>query len=299
MPTLRRTHLLVAGLLVELAVLVVLWGLWQWEVVSHDHLPAVLYGVMPLAVPWFGALGGVSNSLYSVSKYWPSFTSTDRSTRDAEWRTWSARSLLQPVTGALFAIVAVLIVVLVTQTVSVETDATGEMSRTGMAVLATAAFVVGFRQDTFQDLVARATEVIFGPGGELADDTAFDVEPLALDFEGRGRSTVTKKVTVTNTGSKALPTTATSVHLSHGTSRAFDVGAAGDVPAGGSVDLEVSFHPGRLDGASHVTGELVLSWGGTTKRVRLDGHTPPKALPAAEQQGGDRRRRARRPGPEE
>ena len=156
---------LLAILLAEFAGLVLLWVAWEWEWpgFSHDHLRPVMYGVLPLVVPYFGALGGLSNAMLSVVWHWKDYDSPYAATRNAEGRTWSAWTVVQAVIGAIFGTVASLIVVLITKTITLG-EANQAISATGMGVLAAVSFAVGFRQQTFQKLVTKVVHVITGPG---------------------------------------------------------------------------------------------------------------------------------------
>ena len=158
-------------LLAEFVALVLLWIAWEWEWpgFSHDHLTPVMYGVLPLVVPFFGALGGLSNAMWSVVWHWKDYDSPDPAKRNNEGRTWSAWTVIQVVIGAVFGTVASLIVVLITKTITLG-EAEEAISATGMGVLAAVAFAVGFRQQTFQNLVTKVVDVITGPGESEGKD---------------------------------------------------------------------------------------------------------------------------------
>ncbi len=152
-------------LIIEFLGLVGLWVAWQWEWpgFDHTHLPPLMYGVLPLAVPYFGALGGLGNAMWSMVKHWKKYDSPKQETRDREKRTWAAWTVMQSFIGAIFGTAGALIVVLVTQTVTLGTDAAA-VTPTGMGFLAVVAFVVGFRQAAFQNLVSHVTTAILEPG---------------------------------------------------------------------------------------------------------------------------------------
>lgn len=158
-------------LILEFVALIALWVAWQWEWpgFDHKHLPPLLYGVLPLAVPYFGALGGLGNAMWSVVRHWNKYDSPAETTRNKEKRTWAAWTVMQAFIGAIFGTAGALIVVLVTQTVALGTDAE-PVTQTGMGLLAVVAFVVGFRQGAFQNLVSHVVGAILEPGKPKTDN---------------------------------------------------------------------------------------------------------------------------------
>ena len=115
---------------------------------------AVFLSVIPYWVPWAGALGGVSISLVGVARY--SGDNWDPG-RYAYWH------LARPFLGGIFGTFAVLIVVLVLKTVTTF-DTKVPYTPQGVAVLCVFAFVVGFREETFRELVLKVVDVILSPG---------------------------------------------------------------------------------------------------------------------------------------
>jgi len=131
-------------------------------------------GLLPLIVPWAGALGGVMRSL--VGTAWHSHDWDDR------WLIWH---LIRLVAGAVAATVAfaILQTVLVTTIVTsgdVTAQPVGDGAGTGdgIRLLSTpltpaevglyggVAFVVGFVDKVFLDLVAKVTRVLFAHGDD-------------------------------------------------------------------------------------------------------------------------------------
>jgi len=109
----------------------------------RDLLP-LQWGIVPLAVPWWGALGAVTISLYGVffhsTKWDPSFN---------YWH------IGRPFLGAVLGTVGYLIFIVVI-------NATGAKANTaGNAVYYLVAFLVGYREKTFQMLIQRATDSLF------------------------------------------------------------------------------------------------------------------------------------------
>jgi hypothetical protein len=100
-------------------------------------------GPIPLAVPWFGALGGVTISLRGLHLHGAAWDSS-----------FTFRHLSRPISGAIVGTIAYLVFVVVI-------SATGTQPRlTSTLAYDLVAFIVGYREDTFRDLVARATDVL-------------------------------------------------------------------------------------------------------------------------------------------
>jgi hypothetical protein len=128
---------------------------------SRDPAPSPLYwsfsfqSVVPLWVPWAGALGGATISLVGIVKH-----TTDW---DPGYWLWH---LARPLLGGVSGTIGVLIVVLVIKSVVSSPAATtpGAAPATtqvaydgpGIAILAVMAFVIGFREETFRHLIERS-----------------------------------------------------------------------------------------------------------------------------------------------
>jgi hypothetical protein len=134
---------------VYLAVLIGLLLLWHFHQLAFISDP--IGGIVPVGVPWFGALGAVLISLYGVFDH-----------NDA-WETrWNFWHYGRPFVGAVLSVVAMLIFVgLINATGATPEVHTSGLNDVGYLVLA---FVVGFRESTFRQLLARATDILLGPG---------------------------------------------------------------------------------------------------------------------------------------
>jgi hypothetical protein len=200
-----------------------------------DEITDPIGGVLPLGVPWFGALGAVTISLYGVFDH------------NHEWQPrWNYWHVARPAMGIVLATVAYFIfiglinstgasaptstaqVTTTTTTTSAPatapspgnassspTSTTAAKSGTGIAGTDPAtklipyyvlAFIVGFREQTFRTLIQKATDMLFGPG--IPGDTppaGVGISPSPVDF---GSVTVNHpqdvQVTVTNVGSGNL-----------------------------------------------------------------------------------------------
>lgn len=152
------------------ALLVTAFGLaahWAWLTRIHDPFG----GVIPFAVPWAGALGGVAISLVGIADHQMDWNPE----RYAYWH------LVRPLLGLLFGTVAVLAIVLLLDTVKVTQTLQGHYSPSGTAVLGVIAFVVGYREATFRSLVTRVVDVILGPGAAGAA-ASLALVPSLLEF---------------------------------------------------------------------------------------------------------------------
>jgi hypothetical protein len=134
-------------------------------------------GVLPTPVIWFGALGGVLVSLSAVA---------DRSA-DGTWKDrWALWHLFRPVVGAIVGVIAV--IVFQAGILSVGANPNPSQSTSGPPPQDLSyfiiAFVVGYRESAFRQLVATLVDTLFktgstkpavdkvtpsgGPGGEVA-----------------------------------------------------------------------------------------------------------------------------------
>jgi hypothetical protein len=115
----------------------------------HRFLPDPA-GPVPLGVPWWGALGGVTIS----------FTGMFRNARrwDRSYEPWhAARPFLGAVVGSVGFLVFIVVIRATGSPVSVTTS-------TGRAAFDLVAFLVGYREEVFRQLLKRATDVLLAPG---------------------------------------------------------------------------------------------------------------------------------------
>jgi IPT/TIG domain-containing protein len=141
--------------LVELVLLVALWVIAILYFAGTIH-PRHTIGNMPTAVPWFGALGGVMISLVGVFEH-----SLDWNPGYALWH-WA-----RPFVGATFAVVSVLIF----QTGILSVGADPHQKGASLALYYIIGFVVGYREETFRELIKRLVDVLLSPGESSADPT--------------------------------------------------------------------------------------------------------------------------------
>lgn len=139
--------------LLWLAVLVAAVPLYHDVTAIRSNIP-LQAGPIPLGVMWWGALGGVTVSLVGIGRYWKSW--------DSSFTLWHT---LRPIVGAIVGSVSYLIFITVIRSTGTTPSTTGIDSR---VVYFLVAFITGFQEQTFRNLISRATQVLMGPG----DDTS-------------------------------------------------------------------------------------------------------------------------------
>jgi hypothetical protein len=140
---------------VELTFLLALWVMAILYFVHTIH-PRHTIGNMPTAVPWFGALGGVVISLVGVFEH-----SLDWNPRYALWH-WG-----RPFVGATLGVIGVLIL----QTGILSVGADPHQKGSSVALYYIIGFVVGYREETFRELIKRLVDVVLSPGQTTPDPT--------------------------------------------------------------------------------------------------------------------------------
>jgi len=111
---------------------------------------AVKFGSIPIGVVWFGALGAVLVSLTSVVDH-----ADDWDPSTGLWH------LSRPVVGALLAVVSILMVQAGILSVG-STPATNGGPQDLLYYVV--AFLVGYREETFRQLIKQLVDVVFVPG---------------------------------------------------------------------------------------------------------------------------------------
>lgn len=131
--TISYAILLIAGLLLYL---------------KHDFLmswvPASL-GPVPTAVPWLGSLGGILIALRGL--YLHGYNWLPR---------YAIRYVTRPLTGAVCGSIAYLIYVLLIASTGVSAKLTNTIAYDVVS------FIAGYREETFRELLIRATDATFG-----------------------------------------------------------------------------------------------------------------------------------------
>ena len=136
----------------ELGYLVVLLGaagaFLKWAA-FRDVFPDPL-GPIPLGVPWFGALGAVTISLYAIFRYSDSWDPT-----------FEYSHIARPLTGAVVGIVGYLILASV---INATGASGGVVQALGKPVSYVVAFLLGYREQSFRELIRKATDLLIFPG---------------------------------------------------------------------------------------------------------------------------------------
>ncbi len=110
------------------------------------------FGSLPVGVPWFGALGAVIISLSGMVDH--------RNDWDNSLIFWH---LTRPLIGASLAIISVLIFQAGILAVAASPNPTPGVPQNLLYYLI--AFLVGYREEVFRDLIKRLADVILTPGG--------------------------------------------------------------------------------------------------------------------------------------
>ena len=160
---------------------------------AHVTLPSS-FGSMPVGVPWFGALGAVIISL--------SGTFDHRTDWDPTWSLWH---VTRPLIGVSLAIISWLTFQAGILAVgSVPSAPAPNPSNPGQVVTAPTnllyyliAFVVGYREQVFRELIKRVSDVILMPSGNAAPAA---VPVISGINPANGRAAGGDTVTITGSG---------------------------------------------------------------------------------------------------
>ena len=112
---------------------------------------------IPLSVPWFGALGAVLVGLQALFER-----------RGQDWdRSYNFWHLARPPVGIILGLMSFLILsVIVTLGGSTPADVSAAPDVVGMNLYHVVAFIVGYREMTFRQLLKRVTDLILFPADE-------------------------------------------------------------------------------------------------------------------------------------
>jgi hypothetical protein len=119
-----------------------------------------------VAVPWFGALGAVLISLVALSEH--------RNDWDPTYRFWHWS---RPLLGASFGSISVLIFEAGILAVGTAPSAVSQSTPKNLLYFLVA-FVVGYREETFRELIKRLTDIVFSPGQTTSTFTVSSLSPL-------------------------------------------------------------------------------------------------------------------------
>lgn len=176
-------------LLVEVFYLLVLFAIGFIYITNPKLLPFIpdTLGSLPIGVPWYGALGAVIISLSGIVDH--------RKDWDSDFLFWH---FTRPLVGAALAIISVLIFQAGILAVgSSPSSKSGTVPQNLLYYLI--AFVVGYREEVFRNLIKRVADVILTPGGSASPPVTRTLNPT--------RGTVAGGDTVIITGSGFTDTT--------------------------------------------------------------------------------------------
>jgi hypothetical protein len=122
--------------------------------------PYLFGGMLPIAVPWFGAVGAVTISLQGVFEW-------SESRWNPEYNYWH---LGRPVFGAILGIIGFFLYVLIISSsgtppvfLQVPKSSPEQIAAKDFIVYYVVAFLAGYREETFRELIKRVTDMILKP----------------------------------------------------------------------------------------------------------------------------------------
>lgn len=161
-------------------------GILAWLFVSDRIHPTAEIGTLPTAILWFGALGAVLLSLTGVFEHMRDW--------NGDYVFWH---VARPLVGAAVAVIAVLILQAGILAVGFSAPTASNGTTTPKNLLYyLVAFLVGYREETFRDLVKRLSDVVLSPGGgavgaaasirRLLPDTGSAAGLYSVTISGKG-----------------------------------------------------------------------------------------------------------------
>jgi len=165
----RSTIFLVQiGWLIGLGTLAVIYFLQQWP------SKLISLGPIPIGVVWFGAVGAVLISLTGVVEHADDW--------DENLYLWH---LSRPLMGAALGVVSVLI--LQAGVLAAGTQPTAPIPGAPKNLLYfLVAFLVGYREETFRELIKRIVDLIFTPAAPPSKPTIASLNPITGPVAGGG-----------------------------------------------------------------------------------------------------------------
>jgi hypothetical protein len=265
---------------VELVLLVLLFVGWQWEWrwLGHDRLPAVLWGVFPIVVPWAAAWGGWLISVKGVVGHWKQSSSPNLRTRQAQRLSWNAWYLVRVPMGIVLGTVGALLAVVFAGLVGTGADGRIDTSPLGTLTIALVAFVLGYRQQSFDALVQRVIDLITAKAEKAVQDEEADEGDDTDDGNAKTlRATVGEARTFTAVVTNPLDEEvdlADKIAISGPDKDLFQVsGPPATAAPNAEFAVPISFHPvaeGRFEAVLEVTMKdqtakvKLVGWGNTS-----------------------------------
>jgi hypothetical protein len=185
-----------------LVLLLIVAGLYL-SVLPPNHSAHLVGGVLPIGVPWFGALGAVVISLEGIFAY-------GQKNWDPKYNYWH---IGRPLFGAVLGIVAFYTYLLIIMSAGAYPPfiTTGSSpAAKDFIVYYVVAFLVGYREETFRELIRRVTDLILKPGATAGNEPVVTFKQNGvvishLDFaKVAAHSSKTLTIDVENTGKDVL-----------------------------------------------------------------------------------------------
>ena len=142
--------------------------------------PPDSFGPIAVGVPWFGALGGVIISLAGTVDH--------RKDWDPSMKYWH---ITRPFVGVVLAIIAVLIFQVGILSVTSSPPSSPGLAAPQNLLYYLIAFVIGYREQTFRELIKRLADVILTPGGGASAPVIGRLNPLTGGVAGGDKVTIT------------------------------------------------------------------------------------------------------------
>ncbi len=228
-------------------------------------MPYLFGGVLPIGVPWFGALGAVTISLEGVFQW-----------NQRNWKTdYNYWHMGRPLFGAVLGIVAFFLFVLIVSssgTTPPFLESGGAASRTApkdFIIYYVVAFLVGYREETFRELIRRVTDMILKPVVPAADAPEVTLKNAGatlqtLEFSAtQSNTTASLSIEVQNTGKAGLiDPTVTLRTADQAAAAVFTLGldqltGTKELAPGGARSVELKFTPQAA--ATKYAGTLVVT----------------------------------------
>jgi hypothetical protein len=166
--------------------------MWYFTFGEGHSITFIWDKVLPVWVPLGGALGGCFVSLVGTAMH----TADWDSSRFGYWH------ILRPLLGMLSGSVAVLMLLFVLKGVAPDVipRSSSGYTASGVAVLFVLAFVVGYREETFRDLVRKVVDMMLGPSDSQAASKVVIVPSLIemVGSEDPAQSPAKAQVTLYN-----------------------------------------------------------------------------------------------------
>jgi hypothetical protein len=159
--------------IVQMLWLVVLGALGGLYFIFESSLPSDPLGPIPIGAVWFGALGAVLISLNGIIDHAHDW--------DPSFDLWH---LSRPLMGAALAVIGVIMLQAGILAVGA-TPSTGSVPKDLLYYLV--AFLIGYREETFRELIKRLVDLVLKPAGQAeakAMPTITEVQPSKASVAG-------------------------------------------------------------------------------------------------------------------